>query len=1644
MKRRFVFGIFLIAMFMVSVVLGGNYNPVLAGPGGGTYFANSPAGGSSGTAIRKFVDSLPGLGAANANNLGHYIPIANPDTTTYPGSDYYEIGLRDYTQKLHSDLPKATKLRGYYQINNGTSGSTDKNNKYLGPLIIGQKDRPVRLKFINQLGVGSLGDLFLPVDPTAMGAGTGPDGVNSFTNNRATIHLHGGNTPWISDGTAHQWVTPAGSGAETAFKKGQSFQNVPDMVAPAAGGTCTAGAACITPANGDGVGTFYYPNQQSSRLMFYHDHAYGITRLNVYAGEAGGYLLKDDYEDAMISGGTVNGITFAAGTLPGASMPAVYKYGIPLIIQDKSFVPQDVRIQDSKWDSTNWGQPGDLWFPHVYEPNQNLINGSLGANPFGRWDYGPWFWPPVPSQLLPGTTAQSGPSAYPTSMVPEGFMDTMMVNGAAYPYLPVQRQVYRFRILNASNDRAFNLQLYYVDPANPTEVKMVPAAKPTGSSAIQPCSTDLVMRDAGLVIGAIDPANGRPLNGTGIPANCWPNTWPTDQRDGGVPDPTTAGPAMIQIGTEGGFLPAPVVIPSTPVGYDYNRRNIVVLNVLNKGLYLQPAERADVIVDFTGVPAGSKLILYNDAPAPMPGFDPRYDYYTGNPDFTESGGAPSTVAGYGPNTRTIMQFQVQAGAAGTPFNLAALQNTSTGLPAAFKKSQDVPHVPQAVYGPTYGANYADIYAKIQDYSLTFSPISLPAGAGQPLRGVAVINGGSGYTSAPTVNFTGGGGSGAAATAIVSGPAGNQTITYISMTNPGSGYTSAPVVTFTGGGGTGATAIANFQSITIPMQPKAIQELWDPYGRMNATLGVEMPFTTNNIQTTIPLGYVDPATEVVPDGQVQIWKITHNGVDTHPVHFHLYNVQLINRVGWDGAIRPPEDNELGWKETVRMNPLEDAIVALQPKTQTGLPFTVPVSTRSMDVTQSAAATISVTNPLDGNPVSVSNAARSFGWEYTWHCHILGHEENDFMRPFILQVPTAVPAAPTNVTAAATADLNSVLVSFVAGPEAAPNPDPATSFRILRSDNGGAAVPVTTIYPGAAQGVASITVTNGGANYSGTPTVTLSAPFTGFVNATATATVVAGVITAINVVNPGTGYLSVPTVTITDTTGTGAAAVANFGYNFTDPWVTSGPGVAYTYSVVALNAIGSSAAGTTAPLNMPIFPGATGLVITPNPSPIAAVPPMPQHYFLGTPVVFTATASGSTAAYQYRFWLYDGTTNTLMQDYSTANAWIMPASTPAGNSYTLTVDVRTNPTSTLPDVHGTFAFAIINPPASGVTVVPSLPGPHINSSSVTFHATAVGSTGYQYRFNLSSDGGTTYTVVQDYSATNTWLMPLGYPAGTYLITVDVRTNTFSATADATSTPLSYTLTADKDFDADGKVDILWRHKITGDIAVWLMNGTVLTSGQVIYPGLNLNWQMVGTGDFNNDAKPDILFRNIATGDIAVWLMNGMSLSSGQLIYQGMDLNWEISGTGDFNNDGMTDILWRHKGTGDVAVWLMNGTSLSNGQLIYQGMDLNWEIVGTGDFNNDGKLDILWRHKVTGDVAVWLMNGLSIISGQTIYQGMDLNWEIDGTGDFNNDGKPDILWRHKVTGDVAVWLMNGTSLTSGQIIYQGMDLNWKIMER
>jgi FtsP/CotA-like multicopper oxidase with cupredoxin domain len=911
----------------------------------------------------KFQDALPDL----------KLLIATADTTTFPGSDFYVIGLQQYTQQMHSSLG-ATTLRGYCQLANASA--TACSPSYLGPVIVAQKNKPVRVLFKNLLPPGTGGDLFIPVDTTYMGAGA------PYTQNRATLHLHGGATPWISDGTPHQWTVPAAEGSE----KGLSTAFVPDMwFDPATHTLVPAGTPGAVNDPGPGAMTFFWTNQQGGRLMFYHDHAYGITRLNVYAGEAAGYLLYDPTEEAAL----------AAATAPGTiTANADLAHLIPLVIQDKTFVPSAAQLaaQDPTWTVGNFGtnpgfvNNGDLWFPHVYMTNQNPADPNT-ANGFGRWDYGPWFFPPQTSLTAGAITIPCTSAAFPPvppattpptlqcpitpnpSGTPESFMDTPVVNGKAYPVLHVAPAAYRFQILSAGNDRSLNLSWFVADATqNNTEVAMLPAAPPP-ANGLPLCGSINPVAVPSLVLGMVSAlldGGGNPLNGTGLPAGCWPNygpalgipapqtMWAADGRAGGAPDPRKAGPPWIQIGSEGGLLPTPVVIPATPINYEQNTRSITIGSVAMHGLWLGPAERADVIVDFSKF-AGQTLILYNDAPTPAPAFDSRLDYFTGDGDQSPIGGAPNTPPGYGPNTRTVMQVVVDGNAPNSqPFSLAALRSAfaSTGGTAGlFAATQPTTIVPEAAYNSAYNANFPNTYASIQANTLTFTPIA-------PLN------------------------------------------TKPCAPSPAPGC--------------------------VELDQKAIQELFTlDYGRMNATLGVEIPLTNFQNQTTIPYGYVDWPTEIIQDGQTQLWKITHNGVDTHFIHFHLFNVQVVNRVGWDGSMRPPDANEMGWKDTVRMNPLEDILVALQP-IRPILPWPLPDSTRPMDVTKpigAADANISGLDPLSGNAtISTVNNPVNFGWEYVWHCHILGHEENDMMRPIIFQV---APPAPTNLVGALGTPPNVVL-------------------------------------------------------------------------------------------------------------------------------------------------------------------------------------------------------------------------------------------------------------------------------------------------------------------------------------------------------------------------------------------------------------------------------------------------------------------------------------------------------------------------------------------------------------------------------------------------------------------------------------------
>ncbi|WP_133980817.1 Ig-like domain repeat protein [Kribbella voronezhensis] len=1267
----------------------------------------APGAGYLTPGLKKFVDTLPGLGPNAANDLGQYIPVAVPDTTTYPGTDYYEIAVVQYRMKFHRDLP-ATLLRGYVQLSTSvvpgkqialsnanldpaiadtpiTAYKGVDNPHYLGPTIVANKNRPTRILFRDLLPTGVAGNLFLPVDTSLMGSGVGPDGVTlgangvpndqaqdqgsvtdgvrnpacadipkpagkCYSENRATLHLHGGITPWISDGTPHQWVTP--DGENTAYPKGVSVSNVPDMPDP-----------------GPGAETFFYTNQQSARLMFYHDHAWGITRLNVYAGEAAGYLLTDPMEQSLIAPG---------GALAGLGL------GDPLIVQDKSFVPSAAQMAkvDPTWDAAKWGGEGSLWTPHVYMPAQNPGSPS-GMSPFGRWMYGPWFWPPAKDAKYPPIANPYYDSACDADVQPfcepaqipstpnvsvgmEAFNDTPIVNGTAYPTTTVDPKSYRYRILNAANDRFWNLSWYVADSTG-TEV------------ALKKAEVDAAQTD--------------------------PVVFPT-------PDTAQSpkGPSWVQIGTEGGFLPAPTVVPAQETTWITDPTRFDVGNVDKHSLLLAPAERADVIVDFSQY-RGKTLILYNDAPAAFPARVPGYDYFTGGADLTPSG-APPTLPGYGPNTRTVMQVKVSTAAPAIAFDrpnttsdrmgalVTAFAHHADGS-GVFESGSDPVIVGQDAYDSAYGTNF-------------------------------VANGYCNSPTNPTAKCDG--------FARIAEQGGDQfKFDTLGPNKDGTGT-----------------------QLSIPLQGKGIHDEmnsanFDEWGRMTANMGLEAPGATPLLQNIILYPYVNPATEtldstglpgsldVTPissaaDG-TQIWKITHNGVDTHPLHFHLYDVQVINRVTWDNIIIPPEPSELGWKDTVRVSPLEDTIVAVRPIVPT-LPFGVPDSHRPLNPMMPIGAKGSLNGPngteagfnntdAGGNPIApIENVVANFGWEYVWHCHILSHEEMDMMRPVTVHVSRALPAAPVLSFTRGSTDLSWTDGTPVDYTKPATWTNPGTAevgYRVERAE-------VTDGVPGAytkiADAVANATAyTDNPAD----PTLTYNYRVTawnaagdaasnvvtveGLPKAPTGLTAVvqpapqlpAGSQVAVSWVNNASNAVS---VVVERAVGTGTfsvlATVAPTDTGYIDTTVVPGT---YHYRVKAVNPIASSAYAGPASVDVP-QPGSTSVLLNaPNPSSV------------GQDVTFTATVSPLLASGLPTgdvTFTVNGTTTKVALDV-TGVATYTTNSLPAG-SHTVTADYSGDSVFLASSASTT---QTVNKTATTTVVVSSI-NPSISGGPVTFTATVTPST------------------------------------------------------------------------------------------------------------------------------------------------------------------------------------------------------------------------------------------------------------------------------------------------------------------------------
>ncbi len=431
------------------------------------------------------------------------IPPAMPRTSkvkqkTAKNIDYYEIAVRQFTQQI---LPTGgpTTVWSYGSVNHpGTFN-------YPAFTIEAKYNKPVKVKWINDLKDQVSGNYLphlLAVDQTLHWAN--PPGGTTMRDMRGmdptpytgpvpiVTHVHGAHVSEESDGYAEAWYLPNATNTPPGYATGGTWYE------PFAAESLAKYGFAWEPGS-----SFYdYPNNQRASTLWYHDHTLGMTRLNVYAGPAGFYLIRGGPSDKVLDSATglpavLPGPAPALGDLPG-----VQYYEIPIAIQDRCF------------DENN-----QLWYPD----NRAFFEGLVKAEPGVTQNA-------LDIPFIPDA-ACNGPSDISPIWNPEFFGNVMVVNGHAWPFLNVEAKRYRFRFLNGCNSRFLILQ-----------------------------------------------------NDAGLPFHV--------------------------IGTEGGFLPAPVGLTE---------------------LLMSPAERMDVIMDFTGL-AGTTVTLTNIGPdEPFGGGIPGTDFPVADP-----------------------------------------------------------------------------------------------------------------------------------------------------------------------------------------------------------------------------------------------------------------------------------------------------------------------------------------------------------------------------------------------------------------------------------------------------------------------------------------------------------------------------------------------------------------------------------------------------------------------------------------------------------------------------------------------------------------------------------------------------------------------------------------------------------------------------------------------------------------------------------------------------------------------------------------------------------------------------------------------------------------------------------------------------
>jgi FtsP/CotA-like multicopper oxidase with cupredoxin domain len=387
----------------------------VGGAGAGfVLYAYLPGGGIQALA------QIPG-GTLDPGDVDKYVtPLLIPPAMPRAGKvkvrggkniDYYEIAMRQFLQQVLPAPHPMTTVWGY-----GPNPATVQG----GPVIFNapsltieaKYNTPVRIKWINELvdANGNYLSHLLPVDQTLHWAN--PPGGQMHRDMRPTFtetpgpytgpvpivtHLHGAvGVGDESDGYAEAWYLPAAGNIPAGYATGGTWYDF------------FAGKALTRYGEtwGRGFATFQYPNPDRASANWYHDHTLGMTRLNVYAGPAGFYIIRGGPQDEVLDSRTATP-ALLPGPAPAIGDPAgVTYYEIPLAIQDRSF-----------------NTDGSLFYPDTREFFDEIVGEFIPDGEFSPiWN-------------------------------PEFFGNMVIVNGNTWPFQTVEQRRYRFRVLNGCQSR---------------------------------------------------------------------------------------------------------------------------------------------------------------------------------------------------------------------------------------------------------------------------------------------------------------------------------------------------------------------------------------------------------------------------------------------------------------------------------------------------------------------------------------------------------------------------------------------------------------------------------------------------------------------------------------------------------------------------------------------------------------------------------------------------------------------------------------------------------------------------------------------------------------------------------------------------------------------------------------------------------------------------------------------------------------------------------------------------------------------------------------------------------------------------------------------------------------------------------------